>query len=91
MQEYSDSNFVTVKCHITFDFEKIDHIGEFMYGIKVFANDKIFVYPALSGDKSKIERLINDINTSNVQLCHIQYIIEDFLQDNYGMKLFAQD
>lgn len=56
--------------------------SETLYGINVFENG-ILVYSIeeITGSRSDILRLTNLCNELNIELCHLDDIVEDYLTD----------
>lgn len=79
--------FSPVKCQITYDYETINGTQCLMYGISFISDSETIRYPSLSSDREIVSKLINNINKEKVPPMHVEYIIEDFLHDNYGKTL----
>lgn len=52
------------------------------YGISVYINNSLVKsIPDICADKTDAEELVNMLNILEVDICHFDYVIEDFLTD----------
>lgn len=53
-----------------------------IYGINAYENDILLKQAEqITNSKDEIEKLINICNELEIELCHLDYIIEDYLTD----------
>lgn len=54
----------------------------FIYGIKILTKDlRVVTYENISNQKNELEQLVNLCNDLDVDLCHIEDILDDFMTD----------
>lgn len=51
--------------------------GEIVYGFKV--GDDTVIYPDISPNRAKVEKLVLILNKEKVSLSQLQYIVEDYI------------
>lgn len=57
-----------------------------MYGIEGFSGDETVTLTALSENRRRIKALVATLNESELELCHLREIVENFLFDSYGIN-----
>ncbi len=57
-----------------------------MYGVEGFCGDETVTLAALSENRKRIKELVARMNESDLQLCHLCEVVDNFLFESYGIK-----
>ena len=57
-----------------------------MYGIEGFCGDETVTVTALSENRRRIKELVDVMNKSELELCHLCEVVDNFMYECYGIK-----
>ena len=52
------------------------------------SGNDIITIPGLSEDSVRMKNLVENMNRSDLELCQLKDVVEDFLFESYGILLF---
>ena len=80
-------NYRNAKYSMTTSTERVDGLPVKMYVRGKSGND-IITIPGLSEDSVRMKNLVENMNRSDLELCQLKDVVEDFLFESYGILLF---
>ncbi len=57
-----------------------------MYGIEGFCGDQTIALSSLSENRRRIKALVDVLNKSELELCHLCEVVDNFLYEHYVIK-----
>lgn len=81
-------DYRNAKYTVTTSTEKVDGLPVRMYGVRGKSGNDTITIPGLSEDSVRMKNLVENMNRSDLELCQLKDVVEDFLFESYGIMLF---
>lgn len=81
-------NYRNAKYSMTTSTERVDGLPVKMYEVRGKSGNDIITIPGLSEDSVRMKNLVENMNRSDLELCQLKDVVEDFLFESYGILLF---
>ena len=81
-------NYRNAKYSMTTSTERVDGLPVKMYGVRGKSGNDSITIPGLSEDSVRMKNLVENMNRSDLELCQLKDVVEDFLFESYGILLF---